>query len=795
MPIRKPPFAVASLILLASALPAIARAAERRTIHVAAGPLDRAIAQLAAQAGIDIGSAEPGLARTVTRRLDGRWSGAEAIARLLRDTPYVARAIGPDSFRIVRRTPAPTPAPAPPAHPAPPPPVASPDIVVTAAKRDTAGAHFPGAVVLLRPDGPVRFGGDAGNSLDQAIAATPILQGTALGAGRNKLFIRGVADSSFTGPTQSTATVFLGEVPLAYNGADPGLNLFDIDRVEVLEGPQGTLYGAGAIGGIVRLDPHPVALDMPGATIAGGIALTRSGNPGGDVAAMVNLPLARGQLGVRAVGYRVVEGGYIDDVRRARRDVNATRTDGARIDLRADPAPGWSIDLGLVDQHVVADDLQYAERGLPPLSRAAALRQPFAQDYVLGHLTIDRRWDDGLHLVSATGASWRDAQARFDATRRTRPDVPIAYDTDERSRALTHETRLSRTAADGTGWLVGMAIIQARDVFSRQYGPPRRQRSVVGVRNRTLDTAIFGDASIAVTDRLIVSAGARLTRQRQDGEPIDDVRIGAYVRGRTQIRLDPSLGLSWSLVPGISAYARYQSGFRTGGVTVAPGVGRIGDLRPDTIRVAEIGVRKVRRGARGVSGTLGLSVADWRDIQADVVDRTGFPYTANIGDSRLVGLEASADWVPVAGLTLAGAVFVNDTRVDDAAVPAQPGRYQLLRSVRLPNTPPVAWSTSIAYGWDVGADATAAIDAGWRYVGRSTVGTRDPLDIVQGDYGVAQVAAHWSHGRVRIDATLENLLDGKGDRFAGGNPFALGARNEYTPLRPRTLRLAGRIAW
>src|SRR3546814_3098560 len=82
------------------------------------------------------------------------------------------------------------------------------------------------------------------------------LSSTHLGAGRNKLFIRGIADSSFTGPTQATVGQYLGDIRLSYNAPDPDLRLYDVDNVEVLEGPQGTLYGAGSLGGIIRVVPN-----------------------------------------------------------------------------------------------------------------------------------------------------------------------------------------------------------------------------------------------------------------------------------------------------------------------------------------------------------------------------------------------------------------------------------------------------------------------------------------------------------------------------------------------------------
>ena len=87
---------------------------------------------------------------------------------------------------------------------------------------------------------------------------TPILQTTALGAGRNKLFIRGIADSSFNGATESTASLYLDDVQIAFAGPDPGLKLYDIGEIEIAEGPQGALHGSWSIGGIVRLISIPV---------------------------------------------------------------------------------------------------------------------------------------------------------------------------------------------------------------------------------------------------------------------------------------------------------------------------------------------------------------------------------------------------------------------------------------------------------------------------------------------------------------------------------------------------------
>ncbi|WP_432490608.1 TonB-dependent receptor plug domain-containing protein, partial [Flavonifractor plautii] len=84
----------------------------------------------------------------------------------------------------------------------------------------------------------------------------------------NKLFIRGIADSSFSGPTQSPVGQYFGDMRTTYSGPDPDLKLVDMQSVEILEGPQGTLYGSGALGGIVLLRPSMPSFDSVSGLVA-----------------------------------------------------------------------------------------------------------------------------------------------------------------------------------------------------------------------------------------------------------------------------------------------------------------------------------------------------------------------------------------------------------------------------------------------------------------------------------------------------------------------------------------------
>ncbi|WP_339501660.1 TonB-dependent receptor plug domain-containing protein, partial [Pseudomonas canadensis] len=146
-----------------------------------------------------------------------------------------------------------------------------------------------------------------------------------------------------------------------YSGPEPSLNLYDMKGVEVLEGPQGTLYGSGAIGGIIRLTPNPVDLRVASASLSSGATATEGGGGGFDVAGMANLPLIEDRVGLRVVGYRDRDGGFIADQTRKLSNINRTDTVGGRATLAVDPGGGWGVELGALTQRIDAADAQYAE--------------------------------------------------------------------------------------------------------------------------------------------------------------------------------------------------------------------------------------------------------------------------------------------------------------------------------------------------------------------------------------------------------------------------------------------------
>lgn len=780
----------AFLVVLATCLPSPAFAQDA-AISLPPTTLDIALMTLAREAGVEITSIEPGLRTVRTRPVVGRMPVRQALDRLLADTGYRAIAVA-GGYRIVRAPVRAAPRKAKPAVAAsapPPPPTRATDIVVTASKQRVSLLRYPGSLMMVEAE---QAPPAAAGTMTDLAPGIPILQSTQLGAGRNKVFIRGIADSSFSGTTQSPTSVYLDDVQLTYSGSDPGLQLYDMRRIEVLEGAQGTLYGSGAIGGVIRLTSNPVDLSSVAGAVSSGVTATQGGSTGFDVAGMVNLPIVKDRVGIRAVAYDTHEGGYLDDAARHLRNINQGDVAGGRLALRIDAADDWRVEASGAGQWIDTRDGQYAETAEGPLTRRSRVAQPFDNRLLFGRLAISRDWDSGLRFFSATGIVGYQSAEQFDATPR-RPAgskaPPVLYTANRDKWLLSQETRLSRSLPNGNSWVAGFTLVRDQDILSRAAGSPGNPADIIGVTNVTKAASLFGEATLVVLPGLSVTAGGRATMARTDGDPSATPRSTKFVKGRLSRRFDPTLAFSWQVAPHLALFTRFQTGYRTGGLAVAAGVGRVADYRSDAITVGEVGIRKLRDGPTGIAFSGSLSLARWKNIQADLINRRGQPYTDNIGDARIEAAEGSIDWVPVVGLHAEASFLLTDNEVS-GAIADQSAR----NNRRLPETPPFAGHWGLSYEWTTRGVAPR-IGVSANYVGRSVLGTGDLLDVSQGNYWLLGLSAGVRRGRMRIDLAIDNLTNSTASRFAYGNPFSLTYRDQTTPLRPRNARLGIGFTW
>ncbi|WP_336964056.1 TonB-dependent receptor [Sphingobium aquiterrae] len=786
--------------LLLIALPAgLAQAAgaaqptERQAVDVPAGRLGDAIVLLARQTGSNIGTTDPAVAALPIRAIRGRMSAGDALDRLLSGSGARAERIDARTWRIVaRRAPVqrPSPAPAPRAMPAPAilDEADDSEVIVTAAKRPMPLARYAGTIEMLSDAFPAA---DAASGTAALLGRVSAISSTHVGAGRNKLFIRAIADSGFSGPTQATTGQYLNDMRLNYATPDPDLRLYDIAGVEVLEGPQGTLYGAGSLGGIIRLVPNAPNATRASAEVSAGVSATQHGEPGGDLAATINLPLVADVLAVRAVGYGVREGGYIDDSLRALDDINRTNIAGGRLSLRYTPGTDWTIDLTGLYQSIRYDDAQYASRSAGELTRASPFAENGGSDYWLGNVRAERRWDD-LTLVTSAGIVGQKLSERYDASEPGGPPELLHQRND--TRMFSTETRLSRDLHDGIGWLVGFSYLDSRSDINRTLGPPGAPAPSAGVRNEQREWTAFGETSIELRPGLVATAGGRLTRSTLSGTSkgplplmlaVTDVARAVAASNRHETIFLPSFALLSDALPNTTMFLRFQQGFRPGGLSIDDY--RAQSYRNDRTTTVEAGIRHGLPGIDPVAVSGSIAWTDWQDIQADLIDRRGLPTTVNIGDGRIYTAEARLTLHPIAGFTVDGSIIYNDSRL------SRPESFVRLLSfagekLTLPNVAALGGRLAADYRLVLGDGSLLRLSANARYVGSSRLGVGPRVGTRQGDYVDTGITAALSRGQWRLSLGMTNIADAAGNRFALGTPFDLSG-DDYTPMRPRTVRL------
>jgi outer membrane receptor protein involved in Fe transport len=769
---------------------------------VAAAPLSAKIADLAIPAGTleevaiavaretnsSIVIADPALARRKVPGISGRMDATAAVRRIARASGLRAIKVGPGAWRLVEAEPRSQPrsaaararAPASaPVRSVPPPETQGEPITVIASKRDLALVDLAAQVSLIDGEALQRGGVGGTERIMQRVAS---VSSTYLGSGRNKLFIRGIADSSFTGPTQATVGQYFGDLRLSYNAPDPDLRLSDMERVEILEGPQGTLYGAGSLGGIIRLVPRAPQPGEASLTVLGGASATQRGEPGGDVHATLNLPVAGERATLRANIDLASLGGYIDKPLIGRTNVNRTQVLSGRAALRVDIAPGWTVDMIALGQDTDAADSQYADRFGERLENSARVVEGSDAEYAQAQLVVTG--DIGaLRFKSSTGVAGQDLSERYDATAPAGP--PRLFTQRNETRMIANETRLWQPLGDRFGWVLGASLVDNSTTLTRAIGVEGEEFASTGVRNDVFEITGYGEASYRITPALTATAGLRVTHVElggggEDVAPLIEIAGAAITAKRRETAYLPSAALLADIGAQARLYVRYQEGFRPGGLAVAGDFVR--QFRSDHARTIELGGGWGLPGRGDFDLAASLSYTDWRDIQADFIDDGGLPTTANIGNGKIWTASLSGSVRLAAGLRAEFGGTLNDSDV------TEPAFATLERLSRIPNIARFSGRAGLVWQRDF-VDGTGLLFDGWvSYVGKSRLGIGPELGDLQGDYLDSGVIVRFGRENAGVSLTLTNLADSEGNRFALGTPFSTG-REQITPLQPRTVRI------
>lgn len=741
-------------------------------INVPAGPTLTSVNRVAAASGVDVVVAAD-LRNRRSPAVSGASDAEAAFERLLRPAGARAVRLADGLYRIepILRSVSPSRS-----EPEPAPTVIDEVIVTASTPRgglDGANGRFTVSAAALEA-----LRGVVGSEAVSDFAAT--VDSTRQGPGRNKLFIRGVADSAFNGPLQATVGQYLGDLRLNYGAPDPDLFLIDMQRIEIFEGPQGARFGAGSIGGVVRMHARPASLQEWELDVAGGLSVTQDGGLGGDLSLVANQPIGE-TAAVRLVAYDAREGGFLRNPVRGVANEDAVDTAGVRLSGRLLHG-GWTIDSLVLAQRISSDDAQtVAVDEVDPVKRKL-MAEPYESTLQLAGVTAHRRSGSARITLSAS-LSEQVLDESFDATE---PGIatPVLATRRQKVRALSVEARMDQASAGFWSFNGGgaLAVGRAEAVRSRRNVLPEALESGEALERDFAEGAVFGEAVAAVSPTLDVAFGGRLSIARGE-HGSQTFRAGALLSSedvrRGETFFSPTAAMRWNPEGGPSVFLRFERGVRPG--SVSEGGGRLERHQADRVALFEGGLRT--RNTSSWTAEVSVGWLDWRDVQADVITLGGDLTVRNVGNGTVRFVQAKAAWSPHAALDLSGSLFLNDSRL----TLSEPNAIGV-RSGDIPNVARSGAQFSAAYDLRAISGWPARLSADLRYIGESRPGLGPGLDVVQGGYWRSDLQARWGDDRMAVVLRISNPMDVWAIRYGVGSPYQLDTP-QGAPLRPLTLRL------
>jgi len=726
------------------------------------------------------------------------------------------------------------------------------EIIVTAQKREQALAEIPMSITVL--DGDMLARQQADNFQDM-LALVPGLSIVSATRGVTRLTLRGIN----TGGVASTVGVYVADVPFGSssglaNGAilSGDFDTFDLARVEVLRGPQGTLYGASSLGGVMKYVPNPANLEKFEAKLQGSVESVKDADPGYALTGAINVPMGD-QFAIRASGFYRVDEGYIDSIGNnpipalqdptvnvlegtlVQEDINSVDTYGGRIQALYQPSDKFSINLTALMQDIDSGapntvdgdpDTLDALNSSPVQSRYQEQFTDIAYRVYSG--TID--WDfDAASLQSVTSYGTFEQDFQLDAAIAASltggpplsalltflfddpntPEVapllssilPQITSTDK----WTQEFRFLSADSDTFEWLVGAYYTEEESLIDQTIlaVEPGTQNLVAGfptlavanVASEYEEIAVFANATWHVTEQFELSFGARQSDNEQSAAQNTDGPLA----GGAPLTINGSSSespLTWSFSPrytfndNTSTYLRVATGFRPGGPNILPPGAPPGT--PASYDSDSLTSYEAGLKTKSSNGLFALDFAayylDWDDIQLFAVVN-GFGVNANGGTAVSKGLEFTAAFMPTEDFVLSFNGAYTDAYLTQDTDPALGG----LDGDPLTFVPEWSFGLSGDYEWAVGSDSIAYVGGTLGYTGERPIGfdERESDGSIReaGSYTTLNLRAGLRTERWNFELYGKNVTDETAVTSVGTENTPATGRVDLGTIRPQTFGL------
>jgi iron complex outermembrane recepter protein len=623
-------------------------------------------------------------------------------------------------------------------------------IVVTANKRTERLQDVPMAVSVVSDTQLERE--NATGFADYA-TQVPGLNTISSGDGWTQLVLRGITSGSM----QPNATVgtYIDDTPYgsstiyaAGSMLTPDIDPSDLERVEVLRGPQGTLYGANTLGGLVKFVTTPPDTTQASGRVGFDTSSVQGGGTGYGAHAMINIPLIANTLGLRVNVYDRDDPGYIDNIKTGQTNVNEAKVSGARVQLLWTPSDKVSVRFSTLAQNLNSNGLANSGVDINPStmqplygwndqSRAAGTGM-FKVQYRLYDLSVnaDFGW---AKLISTTSYGTQRFTENTDLTDTYGPVLNPMFGLTDGGYSefqnialnkVTQELRLQSPADQMWEWRVGMFYthehtVDTQDILGFDANTGATIPSLPELGDVSVGPAVFeewagyGDLTWHATSKLSIQAGVRYSNDNTTYAETGSGLLLGTLDNSGQSSDHPVTYLfnpSYKFTDDLMAYLRIASGYRPGGpnMGVPPDLGAPLTFDPDKLVSYEAGFKTVMLDHRMSFDVDGFYI-DWSKVQLTTTE-DGISFLGNGGKATSAGAEADWRYMPLAGFTVwANASYTNAQL--SANTPT--GSIYGLKGDPLPYVP--KWSGNL------GADYNFPLGGGWSgFVGGdvSYVGTR-----------------------------------------------------------------------
>jgi iron complex outermembrane recepter protein len=700
------------------------------------------------------------------------------------------------------------------------------EIVVTATRRAERLQDVPMSITALSGVELTRRGA---NDVNDIIANSPGLSNPAQGLGtNNNLIIRGVATGAGTSNSQSTVSFMLDDIDLnpgveTFGNANP--KILDLQQVEILRGPQGTLFGAGSLSGVVRYISNKPDLDkFSGSVEATGSSTDHGGGPSEAISGVLNAPLIDGKLAARLVAYYNNDAGWVDNGERGLSNVNETHTYGARFLLSAKPTDELSVIFTAMDDRT--DELgssatfYFAQPGLPNYKT----EQPY---YSVGSAELNTHIYNLLMTWTPTWGTLTSTTNYFDRFVNQTQDLGAvipAFGLPFPGEFASAPSVAPTTAHDFSQEFrfdspqMGPVRFTTGAFYQRVASNPTQTITsdspvapLIAAANITTvqwQAALYGSATYTVADRIDFTAGVRVSKDVVHFNTVEDgLLAGANSTGSEVDKpVTPRAAITFRQTNDLTWYVQAAKGYRVGGPNATAGNDAPASYGPDSLWNYELGSK-----ARLLDGTLNLNTSlydiEWSNMQVGLVTPQGFDYIGNGGKARIYGLEEEMTLRATRWLELGGTVSVDHAATTSAAAisrvsfgafgpapdlePNAATTNGVLSGYRLPGSPEVQGSLYGEARFPL-LNYEAYVRLSGQYVG-SAYTDFDSKGLKFGDYTVGNLRAGMKFPHLDVIAFVNNFTNSSG--LTSAEDLTMFNVPNGFRVRPRTVGLTLRASF